>query len=255
MPNLSHFLALLAVPCCPGYTWTNLALPVLNESLDRSVQWFIRKFPAMHRFDPKASTEQESDSYLKCRLETAAIGLQLQIVFSILFDPLSRAGISHVSQDLSTVPGVAAMLDSHSGFGPDIEHQRVQRQLRQLGKVSDWHRMLEWFRLEWVSKDVLLQWLVQAQRRSLARKYHSAGMAATVLQKGDVFSIRPCMEQLQLTLGWVCAPPRLLASVCCPRFGLLCLACSRVVVLCLLVSLLVSLLVYLLCCLLCCLLF
>merc|ERR1711959_570362 len=171
VPNLGEFLCLLSAS--DKYTWDDIALPVLNETLDRNVLWLLKAHP--HLVSPSVCGEKER---VRLALKASEVSRRL-LMFNIWFlQNVSHLPHTHVESGCECCKKAQCLLPRYErtkGLPSQSIISALQQACRRfLDPSQNWNTYLEAVGCEPMDEDAINQWLVRSLFNSARKGYHRA---------------------------------------------------------------------------------
>merc|ERR1712193_596697 len=171
VPNLGEFLCLLSAS--DKYTWDDIALPVLNETLDRNVLWLLKAHP--HLVSPSVCGEER----VRLALKASEVSRRL-LMFNIWFlQNVSHPPHTHVQETGCLCCKKAQCLLPRYERTKGLPSQSIINALQQacrrfLDPSQNWNTYLEAVGCEPMDDTAVNQWLVRSLFNSARKGYHRA---------------------------------------------------------------------------------
>jgi len=171
VPNLGEFLCLLSAS--DKYTWDDIALPVLNETLDRNVLWLLKAHP--HLVSPSVCGEER----VRLALKASEVSRRL-LMFNIWFlQNVSHLPHTHVQEIGCVCCKKAQCLLPRYERTKGLPSQSIITALQQacrrfLDPSQSWNSYLEAAGFEPMDDAAINQWLVRSLLNSARKGYHRA---------------------------------------------------------------------------------
>ncbi len=201
LPNLGHFLWLLAVS--DKYKWRHVAQHYFMEAMDRNVLWTCRKFPDLANVPsaPDAADLPADMPRLEKTLSGCTVSLRLAM-FHAYFLTRFTAG---------TTDDMADRYDRFFGCASHVEKRAFREAAAGILAADTWPKVFARLYLACPTPQKLTALLRNAVRRSLKKRYHTAGMDFTAVQasgvsrillKGESISAPPNMNTVIFEDAW-----------------------------------------------------
>merc|ERR1712193_514179 len=170
VPNLGEFLCLLSAS--DKYTWDDIAMPVLNETLDRNVLWLLKAHP--HLVSPSVSAEQR----VRLALKASEVSRRL-LMFNIWFlQNVSHLPHTHVESGCVRCKKAQCLLPRYErtkGLPSQTIISALQQACRRfLDPSQNWNTYLEAAGCEAMDDHAMNHWLVRSLLNSARKGYHRA---------------------------------------------------------------------------------
>jgi len=170
VPNLGEFLCLLSAS--DKYTWEDIALPVLNETLDRNVLWLLKAHP--HLVSPSVS----GDERVRLALKASEVSRRL-LMFNIWFlQNVAHLPHTHVESACTHCRKSQCLLPRYErtkGLPSQSVVTALQKACRRfLDPSQTWNTYLEAVGCEPMDDVAINQWLVRSLFNSARKGYHRA---------------------------------------------------------------------------------
>jgi len=168
VPNLGEFLCLLSAS--DKYTWDDIALPVLNETLDRNVLWLLKAHP--HLVSPSRGGEER----VRLALKTSEVSRRL-LMFNIWFvRNVAHLPHSHVESGCVCCKKAQCLLPRYERTKGLPSHSIVsalqQACRRFIDPSQNWNTYLEAAGCDAMDDTAMNQWLVRSLLNSARKGYH-----------------------------------------------------------------------------------
>jgi len=189
-PSLGVIIPLLAI--ASGLRWSELAWPLLEESMDRGVLWVCREHPELAR--PKDVCEAD---LIEWSWQGRAVANRL-LMFHVGF--LRR--LSKVSN---------AELDRFHGQCTPWLRGELRTHVATVFAVNDWPGFFSCINVPLPSKAYFAEWLRRSVLNSERKRYHKRGMdfsrvhrsgVSAILRKGESTSCSPTMKRVLIEEVW-----------------------------------------------------
>merc|ERR1711959_764647 len=169
VPNLGEFLCLLSAS--DKYTWDDIALPVLNETLDRNVLWLLKAHP--HLVSPSVCGEKER---VRLALKASEVSRRL-LMFNIWFlQNVSHLPHTHVEKGCRCCRKAQCLLPRYErtkGMPTQSTVSALQQACRRfLDPSQNWNSYLQAVGCEPMDDAAINQWLVRSLFNSARKGYH-----------------------------------------------------------------------------------
>merc|ERR1712118_181725 len=170
VPNLGEFLCLLSAS--DKYTWDDIALPVLNETLDRNVLWLLKAHP--HLVSASANEKERVQRALKA----SEVSRRL-LMFNIWFlQNVSHLRHTHVESSCVCCRKAQCLLPRYErtkGLPSQTIINALQQACRRfLDPSQNWNTYLEAVGCEPMNDSAINRWLVRSLFNSARKGYHRA---------------------------------------------------------------------------------
>lgn len=170
VPNLGEFLCLLSAS--DKYTWDDIALPVLNETLDRNVLWLLKAHP--HLVSASANEKERVQRALKA----SEVSRRL-LMFNIWFlQNVSHLQHTHVESGCACCKKAQCLLPRYErtkGLPSQTIINALQQACRRfLDPSQNWNTYLEAVGCEPMDDSAINRWLVRSLFNSARKGYHRA---------------------------------------------------------------------------------
>merc|ERR1712193_363855 len=170
VPNLGEFLCLLSAS--DKYTWDDIALPVLNETLDRNVLWLLKAHP--HLVSASANEEER----VRRALKASEVSRRL-LMFNIWFlQNVSHLRHTHMESGCVCCKKAQCMLPRYErtkGLPSQTIISALQQACRRfLDPSQNWNTYLEAVGCEPMNDSAINRWLVRSLFNSARKGYHRA---------------------------------------------------------------------------------
>ncbi|KNE65212.1 hypothetical protein AMAG_19444 [Allomyces macrogynus ATCC 38327] len=216
VPSLGDLLALLSVS--EQYGWAQLAQPLLEEVMHRSVLWIGKSNPALiKRWQDEDRVVQVPDrELLAAAFEASAVSRRL-IAFHVLFLDEHRGRQRPADAALALPPprSVAEMAltaDVLYGKLPTRVTARIQTGIRAiLNETPHWGAWFQRLRVSVLSQLATTRWIYGAVAASLRKGYHtrhtvfskiqSRGVSK-ILLRGESYSVAPTARKIAVEETW-----------------------------------------------------
>merc|ERR1712166_388280 len=170
VPNLGEFLCLLSAS--DKYSWDDIALPVLNETLDRNVLWLLKAHP--HLVSPSCG----GDERVRLALKASEVSRRL-LMFNIWFlKNVAHLPHTHVEHGCACCKKAQCLLPRYQRT-KGLPSQSIVRALQQacrrfLDPAQNWNTYLEAAGCEAMDDTAMDQLLVRSLLSSARKGYHRA---------------------------------------------------------------------------------
>merc|ERR1719387_2268333 len=170
VPNLGEFLCLLSAS--DHYTWDDIAVPVLNETLDRNVLWLLKAHP--HLVSPCVSQKQRVPLALKAS-EVSRRLLMFNVWFLQNVAHVAHAHDEHCKVCCKKAQCLLPRYERMKGLPSQSIINALQQACRRfLDPSQTWNSYLEAMGCEPMDNDAINQWLVRSLFNSGRKGYHRA---------------------------------------------------------------------------------
>jgi len=157
---LGEWLPLLSVS--RRFTWQQVAVPYIQENLDRNVKWVIEKHPGLKRSrmpEGVADLERLDDTF-----DATKVSIKL-CMFHVHFLRTVRPKDTPLEQ-------VAKNYDAFYGMPSHETKEILQKEIFRIHEVSTWPEFFHYIGIKCPPAAVLTRWLVQAVSNSARKEYH-----------------------------------------------------------------------------------
>ena len=189
-PSLGDLVPLLAI--CNSLRWSDLAWPLLEEMMDRSVLWACREHPEL----ATPHTLGVDDLVQRC-WEAQRVSNRL-LMFSVGF--LSR--LAKVSP---------AQLDDFNGNPTPWLRHSMRQHIAKVMAANSWPDFYALINVPLPSKAYMHAWFIRAVGRSEQKGYHKKGMdfsrvqrsgVSAIMRKGESVTASPTMKAVRFEEVW-----------------------------------------------------
>ena len=189
-PSLGDLVPLLAI--CNSLRWSDLAWPLLEEMMDRSVLWACRHHPEL----ATPHTLGVDELVQRC-WEARRVSNRL-LMFSVGF--LSR--LSKVSP---------AQLDDFNGNPTPWLRHSMRQHIAKVMAADSWPEFYALINVPLPSKAYIHAWFIRAVGRSEQKGYHKKGMdfsrvqrsgVSAIMRKGESVTASPTMKAVRFEEVW-----------------------------------------------------
>merc|ERR1711959_126984 len=168
VPNLGEFLCLLSAS--DKYTWDDIALPVLSETLDRNVLWLLKAHP--HLVSPSVCGTER----IRLALKASEVSRRL-LMFNIWFlQNVSHLPHTHVEKGCVCCRNAQCLLPRYErtmGRPTQSTVSALQQACRRsLDPSQNWNSYLQAVGCEPMDDAAINQWLVRSLFNSARKGYH-----------------------------------------------------------------------------------
>ncbi|KAJ3373879.1 hypothetical protein GGF31_008764 [Allomyces arbusculus] len=213
VPSLGDLLALLSVSEQHG--WAQLAQPLLEEVMHRSILWIGKSNPALiKKWQDEDRVAQAPDrELLAAAFEASAVSRRL-IAFHVLFldEHRGRQQAGATRPPPRTVAEMALTADVLYGKLPTRVTARIQAGIRAiLNETPHWGAWFQRLRVSVLSQLATTRWIHGAVAASLRKGYHtrhtvfskiqSRGVSR-ILLRGESYSVAPTARKIAVEETW-----------------------------------------------------